>query len=494
MASIRERMLAAQAPQEEYQGAGPAMPTIRERMEMARATKATERRAQNKILAEEEFRRLQAENVAGMSTGAKLGTGFISGLVNIGQGVGNMVGLVDDETIAERKRMEAAISDTTAGSIGQFGGEMAGLAPLGFIGKGFQYGHKLIKGAQALPTAAKVLAGTSAALEGAGAGAILANPNERGSGAALGAGAGFVLNKAMAGLSRFGKDGLAKVSKEAKDLLGLVEQQTGKKAFIPLTQAADIASGSVTSKTKTLMDVLGLAPSVRDNLNRQSKEFSSDMLETNLRQAFGGFAKKQGDIGAKVLRETGDMQMALEAAKNASKKKVFSKTQQVLDDAARKASEGRYTPKQLLRSAEKSVDGDIAYAPLRDTAIKMEKVIGSPVGTSSVGTRAELNMIENLVGTMINVIPGSGEILGSKALQNFLMGNTVAQNELKKALQTGSGKVVRETLSRFRATMSGQPVEDDETNDLMSPVDLVKNTSRDVGNYATQASNALRGN
>ncbi len=433
-------------------------------------------------------RQLLAPPTEGMSMGEKLGAGFISGLLNVGQGVGNMLGIVDDATITERKRLEAPLSDTTAGSVGQFGGELAALAPLGLVGKGAQGVNAAVQGTRGmLPTATRVLSSTggAATAEGALGGAILSNPNERGEGAALGAGAGLLLNKAMGGMSRFWKDGLAKPSKSATELTNYVEKMTGKRPFIPLAQAVDQRSGPITAKAKSYADIASLLPSARAKFESQAKELTGDVYEANLRKAFSGFGKSQGDVGVKIFRETGDMQMALEAAKNAKRVPKFSTSQEVLDTASRKAPRGEYSPSHLRRAAEAS-EGDIAHAPFRREALLMEDVLPKDVGKSTVAAREGYRDLTDVVGFAADRLPWLGSVLSSRSLQNFLMGSTFWQRQLKKSLNTGSGKDVRATISRIRAAMSAQPAESDESNDMVSPQELVKD-------YASQASNALRG-
>lgn len=404
--------------------------------------------------------------------------GVGSGMMSIARGAGNMLGLVDDDTIMEQKMIDRELSDSTVGSVGQFTGEMAALAPLGVVGKGSQLAHTAVKGRGMLPMAARLATsrGASAAVEGGIAGAIASNPNERGQGATLGAGTGLILNRAMAGLSRIGKHGLAKTSQSSKDLTNLVEKKTGKRPFIPLTQASDIHAGPITARTHAIMDAASLLPSARAKMLNQADEFAQDMYETNIRQAFGG---RKADAAVDTLRRSGgDMQMALEAGKNAGRA-GFSPTQQILDTAARGSVRGQYTPRKLLRAAERSQAGDIAYSPLRDTALKMEDVMSRPVGTSNVHSRQIFHSLGNMIGMIADQVPGFGPFLASKGFQNFLMGNTGAQRALQAAMATGSGKAVREVLSQIRRTMAAQPAISDESGDLPG--------------YSTRAIETLRG-
>jgi len=412
-------------------------------------------------------------------------SGVGSGMMNVVRGAGNILGLVDDEEIAKAKAIDAELSDSGYGSAGQFTGEMAALAPLGVVGKGAQVAHTAVKGAGVLPTALRVMTApySSAALEGAGAGAVLANPNERGEGAALAASTGFVLNRALAGLSRIGKDGLGKVSQSARDLMDLVESKTGKRPFIPVPMAIDEGAGSVTARTGAFMDAVSLLPSARKNMEKQVRGLQDDLYETNIRQTFGG---NKANVASDTLRRTGgDMQMALEYGKNAGKG-TFTPTQKILDTAARGVPRGRYTPKHLLRASERSVGGDIAHAPLRDTALKMDDVLSRNIGTSNVASRDMYHAVAGLVGSVVDKFPGLGPMLSSKSLQNFLIGNTRAQVALQRAMATGSGQQVRRVISDIRRTISAQPAISDESGDFNS-------VGEQIRDFSSMAANSLRG-
>lgn len=428
------------------------------------------------------------------------GVGFISGLKNVGQGALDLVQsmpspmmglstldqrLVKDEDILERKRIEeqGGALDTAGGMTGQITGEIAGLAPLGTVAKGVQALSKV----SMLPTAQKVLSGLSSGVGGAmsggaTAGAILANPDERLEGAGIGAAGGAVLNKTMAGLSRVMKDGLVKMSPQAQQISQYIEKMTGKKPFIPLGKAADETNEPLTAQAKFLFgDVPNLLPTARAKSMGQSDDLMEDYYESNIREGWIGFGKAQGERGAGVLRDTGDMQMALEAAKNAGKRGQFSPKQQILDTAARSSTTGSYTPEQLIRAIKQErPDQDLSSAPFRASAVAMDDIAGKGVGTSTVAARKNFHDLTKMAGGLVDKLPMLGSFLASKRVQNFLMGNTGWQTRLKKAMETGSGKEVRAIMSDIRRAMSGQPAQSDVTG-------------QDIQQYAEQASTALRG-
>tara|TARA_R110000737_G_scaffold60697_1_gene87499 strand:- start:797 stop:2248 length:1452 start_codon:yes stop_codon:yes gene_type:complete len=419
----------------------------------------------------------------------KFMAGVGDGFMNIAQGAGNMVGLVDDETIMDRKELMAPLGDTTAGSIGQFAGEVATLAPLGFIGKGAQVASGALKTKGMLPTAARILGGRAAPMiaEGAVAGTIAANPNERLQGAALGAGTAGALKMATSAGGRIFNRGIAETTDSAKHLLKLARKHTGRTPFIPAGQAIDTHAGPMSAKAGSFMDAASLLPSARRKMEGQASEFSQDMYETNLRQIFSG---NKSATAVRVLKESGgDMKMAIEAGKNAGKGKIrgYTPTQEIVNTAAKGATRGQYTPKQLLRASEKSSGGgDVAFNPMRETALKMDDVMGKPLGTSNVAARDMYHSAGNLIGKVLDAVPGLGPALGSKSLQNFLVGNTWAQKTMQDALKTNSSQVITQAVRHIERAMVAQPAIDDESNDFKSLQDIAKG-------YGQEAATMTRG-
>lgn len=69
----------------------------------------------------------------GMSTGELLLAGVGSGMTDLAYGVGQRLGIVDQATIDEKKRLDAPLKNTTAGTIGSIGGRVALGLPAAFI-------------------------------------------------------------------------------------------------------------------------------------------------------------------------------------------------------------------------------------------------------------------------------------------------------------------------------------------------------------------------
>lgn len=133
----------------------------------------------------------------GMSLYEKLMAGTFAGMKGTVMNIGNMGGLVDDESIADLNKLHAPLFDTTPGQVGKMVGETAITAPIG--------------GALARPVgavmgaAAPRLAPMSRYVtEGLAEGAMLSPPNERGTGAAIGGAAsgalGGILGRTIQGI------------------------------------------------------------------------------------------------------------------------------------------------------------------------------------------------------------------------------------------------------------------------------------------------------
>ena len=124
-----------------------------------------------------------------MNWGEQALAGIGGGMLNAGTNIGNMLGLVSDEDVTSQSEAYGALGDTTAGMLGQIGGEVLATAPLG-MGAGALAGRVLPGAARAAGLGSAARNAGIMATEGATEGAILAGPGQRGQGAVLGAGLG----------------------------------------------------------------------------------------------------------------------------------------------------------------------------------------------------------------------------------------------------------------------------------------------------------------
>ena len=166
--------------------------------------------------------------------------GIGAGMMDTARSVGNMVGLVDDETVMDQREIDKGLGGW--GKAGKFAGEMLATAPLGMgVGAGVAKGATALRAGRMLPKyAANTLARGAGrgAVEGATYGAVMADPNKRGSGAAGGAAFGGALGATGTALGKvLGKGKITDITKEAKFV------QRNYKTFVPLSQSAE---GSIT--------------------------------------------------------------------------------------------------------------------------------------------------------------------------------------------------------------------------------------------------------
>lgn len=95
--------------------------------------------------AEEDDMQRMADPTAGMSMTDKLLAGVGKAFADTGRGLGQMVGLVDRSDVAESRKLDSALMNTTAGKLGNFAGNVALLAPTAAIP-----GVNTVRGASAL--------------------------------------------------------------------------------------------------------------------------------------------------------------------------------------------------------------------------------------------------------------------------------------------------------------------------------------------------------
>lgn len=121
---------------------------------------------------------MNVDPTEGMSTTDRFLAGAGKALTDVGRGVGQAVGLVSSDDVNESKKRDAALMNTTAGTVGNIAGNVAAFAPTA-----------MIPGANTI---------TGAALIGAGANAVATpgNFSERGL-AALAGGAGGAIGQSI---------------------------------------------------------------------------------------------------------------------------------------------------------------------------------------------------------------------------------------------------------------------------------------------------------
>ncbi len=143
---------------------------------------------------------------AGMSTAGKLAAGAGKAVVDTGRGIGQLLGLVSDEQIAEARRLDQALMNTGAGQVGNVLGHVGtALMPGGVVG----IAGKLAGSARAAQAGRGLMAPTTIpgamAAGGTYAGIQPGSLEERAQSAglgALGSGAGQALGQGISHLAR----------------------------------------------------------------------------------------------------------------------------------------------------------------------------------------------------------------------------------------------------------------------------------------------------
>lgn len=181
----------------------------------------------------EDFGQQSTDPTEGTSARQRFREGIGRGMVRTAKSVGNILGLVEDDTINEMDRLDKPLTDTRAGAAGQFTGEVAMTLPAGGPLSGGLRAAAARLGARGLTRTGAVLAGrvAPAAIEGASIGGVLAKPGERLEGMTMGAGMGGAMGyagKLLGGAIRA-------VTPRITDEAARLQKMTG--TFVPLSQA-----------------------------------------------------------------------------------------------------------------------------------------------------------------------------------------------------------------------------------------------------------------
>ena len=220
--------------------------------------------------------------------------GMDRGITHTGMQLGNMLGMVSDQEIDDAEALDKALLNTWGGGIGNVAGELIATAP---IGAGVGAGAKAATGAVAAGTAGrgtKAAAGVlgnrygRTALEGAAYGTIFGGPENRGTGAVLGAGFGLGITGLGHGLGNLWQKAKVNLLPEAKALM----EKTGM--FIPLSQSGTGVLRNVYN------GILANLPGGSSTIRRQYRDAVKDLRQWAGTQAhpddeFANIAISQSD-------------------------------------------------------------------------------------------------------------------------------------------------------------------------------------------------------
>ena len=232
---------------------------------------------------------MTADPTEGMSTTDRTLAGIGKGMTDVVRGIGQAVGAVDRNDIAESRRLDAALMNTRAGKWGNVGGSVAAIAPT-----------MLIPGAATLGGAAVIGTGTGLLAPSASTEETLKNAAL---GGALGVG-GNLLGRGAGALWNVGK-GLIQpfTSKGQESIAASTLRQFASdpaKAAQNLRSAQELVPGSIPTMAQAADDV-GLAQLERTLVN--NPETAGRLAEQYAAQRAARLQALQGVAGTPAARE-----------------------------------------------------------------------------------------------------------------------------------------------------------------------------------------------
>lgn len=274
-----------------------------------------------KELARRELARRQAQKPSapeydpteGMGTLERLAAGTGQGMVYAGKQLADIATPAQfrdqsgiRQSLEDQAELDAPLLNTGAGRIGSIIGQTAVTAPIGAgAGAAFKGALGASRALQSGGIAGRVLGSTPAraAVEGGVEGAILAGPDNRLGGAAMGAGLGGGLQGAAAGAGRLGRAMTIPKMKEAAALENWMKKYVQKEGdeFIPISQAAE--EGSI--GRQIYEGVLSNLPGIGGKLRGQHTRALQSFRETAMAEALPANAHLEN-----IFRAGDDIQSA----------------------------------------------------------------------------------------------------------------------------------------------------------------------------------------
>lgn len=342
----------------------------------------------------------------GMSGTEKFLAGMGKGMTDVGRGIGQLVGVVSPQDVAEARARDAALSNTGAG----FAGDIAGNLALTMV-PGARATSALARvGAQALPKAAAVMPTTAAGVVGAGLAAgttPLTQDEPRLNAAAMGAGGAVAGDLAVRGAAR-----LAQPMIQSPQVQALMA-----KGVVPTPGQAAGADSMLGRAEQKLESVFGVGDIVKHGRDRAATEFNV---------AAGQKALPEGK-----LTETG--QAAME------------RIRQGLDDAYSKVFAGKVVqPDQSLAqaivAARQSTTLPLSEASEKTFDRVLKRVLWDRIPTKNVSTGGPPGTAVLPAGV---VGPATGQMGGSVLV--------MPADKMKQEIIGDLGKVARQHLNSSTA-------------------------------------------
>lgn len=377
-----------------------------------------------------------------MSTVDRLRAGAGKAIVDTLRGAGQMVGMADRADVAEARKLDAPLMQTTAGKVGNFAGNLGMLAPTA-----------LIPGAATIPGAALVGATTGLIQPSVSTGETLTNIVLGGVGGAAGQ---AVANKAGSYFANRAQENLQKgIASQAADAQRIATAKAGmEKGYV--IPPADLNPGAMTEalsglsgKIKTAQVASQRNQAVTDKLARQSlglnagDELTNDILQTVRNQAATAYEPVKS---AGMVKADAQFGKALDEIASGYKTAGTSFPGLVKDN-----------PVQDLVTALKQPEFDAGSAVealkvLRESADKAYRAGDKGAGKATKQAATELeNMLERHLASQ-------GETGALEALREAR--KTIAKTyTVQKALNEQTGNVSAQSLAQQLA--KGKPLSGD---------------------------------
>jgi hypothetical protein len=245
----------------------------------------------------------------GMSTTDKLLAGIGGAMTDLGQGVGQTLGLVSPEDVAEKRKLDKPLLDTTAGTVGNIAGNIATAIPTAFI-----------PGANTLKGAALIGAGYGTLQPAESVNEVLGNAAIGSAANTAGVKAGQILSRPSQTIS---PTIAQKVAKEGIDAGYVVPPTQVNPTFLNRTlegfsgkittaQNASAKNQSVTNElAKKAINADELSPSglaiVRNNANKAYDELGS-VGKFKVDKEFSDALDKAGEQTKQMLQDFPELQ------------------------------------------------------------------------------------------------------------------------------------------------------------------------------------------
>jgi hypothetical protein len=405
----------------------------------------------------------------GMSTGDKVAAGFQSGLRDVGRNVGNMLGVVSDDSVRKARKLERALRATGAGQVGAFAGETAALLPLSAVGGAARVGNTALR-AKNLPAARAALGkalprasggagyrgatgAATAALESGAAGAIMAGPDNRLEGARDAALTGAALNKTVGALSRkFGRG--FNENTAAKEFGDAAEELLGYRPKLPVAQSAESRAVAYPHRS-----ILSMFPYARGGSLKMEADATKDFGKAVLVKAFG--AKHRDAVLKAVDEADGDLVRAGNELLKTMGRKGFADNKKALRALLNDLKSGEpLTPNAVDRAAKKVAKGE--GRPFYKLVSSYAKVMGEPLEESTVsGRRAYNKLLNKFVGASTGAgiaatlgglppyvaITAATRAATAAPAQNFMMGRTGANRGITNAAESIYAAALRNAIA-----------------------------------------------